>query len=298
MPTPPAPWRLALAGLVVAAAAAPAAAPRNEPKKGPTAAEQVRKELDQPVTIDILDQPLALAVNQLREQTKINFVLDTVAVAQLGVDANQAPANNARLKGVKVRDALRGLLMPFNLTYVVLGDTVLITTEEVAVYRQMRQRVNVDLDRVELAAALKGLARETATNLIVDARVAKEAQAPVTLQAEDVPLETAVRLLAEMAGLKPVRVGNVLFVTAKANAVSLRADPDLAPAPTPRGVNALEGVMVAPGGGAIALPAVPAPAVVPATPPPAAPAPAPEKPTKPADGGDAPKPDREKPDPP
>lgn len=47
-------------------------------------------------------------------------------------------------------------------------------------------RKNLDY-RVELAAALKGLARETATNLIVDGRVAKEAQTPVTLQAEDVP---------------------------------------------------------------------------------------------------------------
>ena len=49
----------------------------------------------------------------------------------------------------------------------------------------------------------------------------------MSIQLEDVPLETAVRLLAEMAGLKPVRVGNVLFVTKKETANELRTDPDL-----------------------------------------------------------------------
>jgi hypothetical protein len=34
-----------------------------------------------------------------------------------------------------------------------------------------------------------------------------------------------------MAGLKPVRVGNVLFVTTKARATEMRADPDLNPNP-------------------------------------------------------------------
>ena len=43
------------------------------------------------------------------------------------------------------------------------------------------------------------------------------------------PLETAVRLLSEMAGLKPVRVGNALFVTKKEVAAELGADPDLNP---------------------------------------------------------------------
>jgi hypothetical protein len=46
---------------------------------------------------------------------------------------------------------------------------------------------------------------------------------------EDVPLETAVRLMAETAGLKPVKVGNVFLVTTKAIANELRNDPELNP---------------------------------------------------------------------
>ena len=47
------------------------------------------------------------------------------------------------------------------------------------------------------------------------------------------PLETAVRLLAKMANLKPVRVGNVLFITGKETATEMRNDPDLAQPPQP-----------------------------------------------------------------
>ena len=67
----------------------------------------------------------------------------------------------------------------------------------------------------------------------MDARAEKEAQGAVSLQLQDVPLETAVRLLAEMAGLKPVRVGNTLFVTRKELAAEMRNDPDFAPPPGP-----------------------------------------------------------------
>ena len=103
---------------------------------------------------------------------------------------------------------------------------MIVTTDDMAMVRQMRQHVNVDLDKVEFAAALKQIAHETGVNLVLDGRVAKEASAKVSMQMEDVPLETAVRLLAETAGLKPVRVGNVLFVTGKANATEMRNDPD------------------------------------------------------------------------
>jgi hypothetical protein len=85
----------------------------------------------------------------------------------------------------------------------------------------------------------------------------------VTLQLEDVPLETAVRLLADLAGLKPVRLDNVLFVTTEERADKLR--PDATPSPAPASI-AIDRPAAAPA----AAPAV-APGVVP---PPGGPAPA------------------------
>jgi len=117
-----------------------------------------------------------------------------------------------------------------------------------------------------LPAALKQLAKSTNTNLVLDPRVGKEAKtAALTLQLEDVPLETAVRLMAEVAGLKSVRVGNVLFVTTEARADKLRSEPESAP-PAPPGGAMIEKAMAVPGGPAVIVPVAP-PQAAPAPPP-------------------------------
>ena len=83
------------------AAAAPDA---KEPTSSP--AEKIKKQLDQTTTLEIADQPLSLALNQIREQTKINFVIDRFTIQQMGMDPEQMPVS-AKLKDVKVRSALR-----------------------------------------------------------------------------------------------------------------------------------------------------------------------------------------------
>lgn len=229
-------WMRGLA-IVLLTFAPLSAAPVGTPvKKESSPAEKLRKELDQVISIEIVDQPLNLALNQLREHTKLNFALDLQTLAQMGI--NPEMPINGKFKEAKVRTVLRTVLGGLNLSFAIVGEVVLISSDEMTMYRQMQQRVSVDLDKVEFAQALRQLSRETATNLILDSRVAKDANHPVTLQAEDVPLETVVRLMSEMVGLKPVRVGNVLFVCSKVHAQELRNDPDLvnrAPMPTPGG---------------------------------------------------------------
>lgn len=268
-------WSMAVLAVAVLLSPARAAwAPDVSNPKTETPAEKLRKALDQVRDLEIVDQPLPLAINQLREQTKINFVLDRTSLMTMGMDPDQSPVN-VKLKSVKLRSGLRTMLSQYHLTCAIVGDTVLITTEDMAMYRQLKQRVSLDLDNVALGNALKDLARETATNLLVDMKVQKESQVAVTLTLDDVPLDTAVRLLSELAGLKPVRVGNVLYVTSKANANELRSDPDLAPAPA-GAVNpnfimngmmmpGMPGVMAAPP--AVAAPVVETPPAVPDKPP-------------------------------
>jgi hypothetical protein len=282
------------AGLVLALTPALLTAAPAAPAKGKTAtpAEKVRTDLDQSCNVDINEQPLDLALKQLHELTKINFVLDWWTLQQMGMQPAQMPVS-VKLKDVKVKSALRSVLTPFQLSYAIIGDTVLISTDDMVMYKQMRQRVSLDFEKEDLATALKKLARETATNLLVDSRAAKEAKMEVSLQMEDVPLETAVRLMAEMAGLKPVRVGNVLFVTTKTNAAEMRADPDLTQPGGPRNPQEMQLMiqqgLIAPGGVPVAPPAPPvaAPGIgaVPVNPPP----PAEEKKTEPTE-----KPDKDK----
>ena len=215
------PTRFLAAALVLAWSFAAAAAE-------PTPAEKLRQILDKTVDINIDGQPFHLALNQIKEEFKLPLVLDRFTIQQIGMDPEQVQVNY-KAKNVKLRSALRSILSQLNLGYGIIGDHVLVTTDEMAMYRQMRQRVSVDIEKKEFAAALKQLSRDTGVNLMVDARCAKEAKGNVTLELDDVPLETAVRLMSEMVGLKPVCVGNVMFITTKAAAKELKSDTDLVP---------------------------------------------------------------------
>jgi hypothetical protein len=220
----------ALLPLSAPAAPAPPAADRDAAAANP--AEKAREALDRAVTLRIDRLSLAAAVAQLRDKAKLNIAIDNPSIQQLGFTAEQPPAPvQLDVKDVKARAALRKMLDPYGLTFVVVGDAVVVTTEDAAAARQMSQRVSVNLDKVELAAALKQISRDAGVNLALDPRAEKEASARVSLQVEEIPLETAVRLLSEMAGLKPVRAGNTLFVTKKEVAAEMRGDPDLNPAP-------------------------------------------------------------------
>jgi hypothetical protein len=220
--------------LLVAPAISFAAPAADAKPKGESAAEKVRKALDLPIDVDIVDQPMVNAINVLKEQTKVNIIVDNFTLAQNGIDVNSATVN-VKQQGVKARAALKAVLSQYHLSYAIIGDNVIVTTEDVALHRVFKQKVSVDLDKVPFDTAIKDLAKETAVQLLVDKKVSKEAQAPVSLQLEDVPLETIVRLLCEQAELKPVRMGNVLYVTANAKAKELRAEPDLAPSAFPQG---------------------------------------------------------------
>jgi hypothetical protein len=230
-------WAVVLAGaLAPAVLTAAPASPSTDKDKAPATVDGLRKALDQPISIKIERQSLTAAVEVLKEKSKINFVLDTFTIQQMGINPDAPPSQvDVDLKDVKLKTVLRTVLQPYGLSYAPLGDTVLITTEDQAINRQLKQRVNVELENVEFGKALRQLSRDTAVNLLLDSRVEKEGKNEVSLELEDVPLETAVRLLSEMAGLKPVRVGNVLFVTKKETANEMRSDPDLSGPPNPGG---------------------------------------------------------------
>src|SRR5260370_32034668 len=175
--------------------------PKDNKPKLDSQAQVIHKSLEQPISVEFANSPLQDAFTKLTDQTKLNFVLDRGSMQQLGIVPEQSLVT-IKLEKTPIRVALRRLLSQYNLGYAVIGDMVLITTEDMAIHRQMRQRVNLDLERVPLDAALRDLARRTVTNLVLDGRANKEAQTPVSLKLEDVPLEVAVRLMANQAGLR------------------------------------------------------------------------------------------------
>lgn len=213
-----------VAGLVwllvpaLAVLAAPASTDKKPAAESPN--DKVRKALEQTISVEYADQTLQSVLDDLSEKTKIRFLADR---GSLGILPENSVVN-VKLQDVKVGTVLRAALSP-SLAYLIQDGYVLVTTEDGATDRQLRQRVSLDLEEVPLEKALKTLAKNTAANLVLDPRAAKEVKAaPLTLELDNVPLETAVRLMAVMAGLKSVRVGNVLFVTTEARADKLRKE--------------------------------------------------------------------------
>jgi type II secretory pathway component HofQ len=79
-------------------------------------------------------------------------------------------------------------------------------------------------DDVTLAKALRQLADASGYNLVVDVRVADKAKTKVSARLANVPVDTAVRVLADMADLGVVRLDNLFYVTNRENAAQIRAE--------------------------------------------------------------------------
>jgi type II secretory pathway component GspD/PulD (secretin) len=223
------------AALLVAATSGPvAAAPaaKGPDRADPSAAEAIRKALDSTGTFEFADVTLAAILDTLSEQYKVHIILDRAVIQQMGFEP-EAMQVRLQMKTGKLRAALRALVGQYNLTTAIVGDSLVVTTEEVAVYRLLKQRISVDYEAVPLNKALKELSSRYGVNVVIDPRTAKTRSAdnPVTLQVDDVPFEAAVRLMCEMADLKPARMGNVIFVTTEARADKLRDGDSLVPTP-------------------------------------------------------------------
>lgn len=242
-----------------AAAPTPAA-----PNKAATPMDAARKALDEVGDMNYQNKSLNEVIGDLKDKTKVAVTIDP-SVYQFGFDPNQ-PTVSVALKGVKLKDGLRQALAPFGLKCGLTRDGLFISTEEGLTSKQLRQRVSVDCDNTKFSAAVKQLAADCGANVVIDPRLKDKADAAVTLKLEDVPLESAVRLLAEVADLGTVRMSNVLFVTTADRAEKLRPSSD-GPTQPNSGVNPFPNGIPGGGfGGVVPLPAVPVappPAVAP-----------------------------------
>ena len=213
---------------VVTYAAAPVPA---VPAKNASPMDAARKALDEVGDMNYQGKSLNEVIGDLKEKAKVDVTIDPM-VYQFGLDPNQ-PSVTVALKQVKLKDGLRQALAPFNLKCGLTKDGLYISTEEGLTTKQLRQRVSVDCDGTAFGAAVKQLAADCGANIVIDPRLKEKANAAVTLKLEDVPLETAIRLLAEVADLGAVRMSNVLFITTAERAEKLRPSSDGPTQPSP-----------------------------------------------------------------
>jgi hypothetical protein len=201
---------------------------------------ELRHLLDQPVRFSGFEDPkctLNEVLEALAQRYNLSFDINEHAFKEAGIkeigkfepiSPNPIPAMHTRLGTVLQKILSR--VSP-SATYIIRNDFIEITTVQ-AVRKEFFARrpngpfpplVTAHLNKVPLEAALKDLGRSN--NVVLDSRANKlEGQAPVTADLTNVPLDTAVRLLADMADLRMVRLDNVFYVTTPENAKRLHEE--------------------------------------------------------------------------
>jgi hypothetical protein len=140
-----------------------------------------------------------------------------------------------RLTGAPLEIALRKLCEQLGCTYAIRKDYIELTTFESVVGRPLRKGESPQLVyeyewvKMPVAALLDILAERHQRTVLITPQLGDRAQTPVTAKLLNVPFDTAVELVAEMAGLKAVRKDNALFVTTPDHANALIAAGTAAP---------------------------------------------------------------------
>jgi hypothetical protein len=150
-------------------------------------------------------------------------VADTRIVADAPI-----PGGNEALVTV-LKKVLARVLVPSGATYLVRRDAIEITTNKAAreeVWGKDHPEpflplVQANFSARPLADALQELADQSDRSVVLDGRVAAKGKTQVTARLRNMPLDTAVELLARGADLHAVLVEGGLFVTTKAEAEAL-----------------------------------------------------------------------------
>jgi hypothetical protein len=111
-------------------------------------------------------------------------------------------------------------------TFLIQGDAVLITTADAVISQVWRSNyrgpmfplVHPQFDEKRLDEVIKDLADASGHNITVDKRLGSKAQVPVSIKMTNAPLDTVIRLLADMTDLDTVFLDNVIYVTTRENA--------------------------------------------------------------------------------
>jgi len=204
--------------------------------------KELRARLDQPIALDSgipAGSGLKDALDYLSEKHGVTFIIDTPAFALIGVpQPEQAAVQLPKMVNVSLATVLRLMLAQVKndlagATYRLREGHVEITTTLQA-SATPTTTVDVVFERQPLDVSLHELTEMTGSNIVVDIRVADKARKPVTATLNQVSVETAVRVLADMANLKLVVLEDVLYVTSLENGKELLDEQERREARKPR----------------------------------------------------------------
>jgi RNA polymerase sigma factor (sigma-70 family) len=205
---------------------------------------ELREKLDKPVDYQGIEDPrvtLGEVLQQFARTFAVSFEIEEIAFKMEGqpevlktevTKINPLPPMRTALGNVlrKVLDRVEGTS---GATYIVRGGYIEITTIAalraelgIAEDRPLLPLVSEDLEKVSLPTAFLRVAKASGMNVVLDPRAlsAEDAKLTVNARLANVPVDTAVRILANMADLQMVRLDNVLYVTTPKRASQLQAE--------------------------------------------------------------------------
>jgi hypothetical protein len=218
--------------VVLPALADPADAPAPSQKANEAIrVRELRSKLAQSVTLENGiegNTPLREAFEFLGSRHDIAIVIDTQAFKAEGNDTvEETPVRLPKMTGIKLGTVLQMIAAQANGTFRIRPGYVEVTPKERArpdawkENRDFAPTINAEFSGHPLDSALRELSDASGISVVMDGRIGEKARTSVTATLNNVPIDTAVFILADMADLRPVVLDNVLYVTTKANAEEL-----------------------------------------------------------------------------
>jgi RNA polymerase sigma factor (sigma-70 family) len=181
------------------------------------------------------------ALDHLADRYDLAFRVDEAAIASDGLEVNvlNEPITGARpilkMRDVRLETVLRTILerLPAGrsgITYIVRRDLIEITTGAKAKREAFRDwsadspLVNAGFEKRPLNETIEELIASSGVNLVIDTRIEEKAKTAVTATLTNVPLDSAIRVLADMADLQPAFLDNVIYLTTKEKAERLQKE--------------------------------------------------------------------------
>jgi len=191
-------------------------------------AREYREKLDQPIVIEFeAGTPLREALAHLSERYGLPMIVDEEAFKADSnhPDINNVPIKLPRLNNARLRTALRTMLLQVDGDFYTRDDVLMIVPRvRIASGVVLRQPVDVAFERRLLSDALKELSDMTGVSVVLDAQKQQDATLQVTADFRNVPLESAVRVLADMASMKSITLENMIYVTDPGNAENMKKE--------------------------------------------------------------------------
>jgi hypothetical protein len=186
-------------------------------------ARALRQVLDRPVTVEFEAGPLKDCLEYFQDRYQITITVDEAAFKDSGQeDIKGALVKLDKTVGVNLRTALRTLLAQGDAGFLEQdGRVVVIPKARLTAASLFQQSIDAIFEKAPLADALQELAALSGVSVVLDPGAAEQARTPITATLSHASLGASVRVLANMAGLKPVAIDKVLYITTSAKAAEL-----------------------------------------------------------------------------